>query len=77
MTQRNLHIAFGAMSPRLEEQLKEQGLRLDLEPVQRGNLQQDIDEVTRLRVRGVLTEAESDRARKRIFQVIKKWVKPL
>jgi len=76
-TPRNLRINFGAMSPRIEEQLEEQGLGLDLEPVQRMHLQRDIDEVSRLRVRCVLTEAESDKARKRIFQFIKKHVKPL
>jgi len=33
--------------------------------------------VTRLRIRCILTEAESDKARKRIFQIIKKHAKPL
>lgn len=77
MTDRRLSISFGALSFRIEEQLKAQGLRLDLDPLPRQHLQQDVDEVARLRVRGVLTEAESDRARKRIFQIIKKQVKPL
>ena len=48
-----------------------------MEPLRRGYLQRDVDEVTRLRVRCILTEAESDKARKRILQIIKKQVRPL
>jgi len=48
-----------------------------MDPLQRAYLQRDIDEVTRLRVRCILTEAESDKARKRIFQIIKKQLKPI
>jgi len=73
----NVRISFGALSPRIEEQLQEQGLRLDMEPLQRHHLQRDVDEVSRLRVRCVLTESESDKARKRIMQIIKKQARPL
>ena len=77
MSQRNIQIKFGAIHPPIEEQLKEQGFKLDMEPLQRHLLQRDADEVTRLRVRCVLTEAEVSKARKRIFQIIKKQAKPL
>jgi hypothetical protein len=70
-------IQFGALAPRIEEQLQGQGLRLDLDVTQRQHLQRDIDEVTRLRVRCILTEGESNKARKRIMQIIKKQAKPL
>jgi hypothetical protein len=73
----NVRISFGALSPRIEEQLQEQGLGLDMEPLQRQYLQRDVDEVSRLRVRCVLTESESDKARKRIMQIIKKQARPL
>lgn len=77
MSQRNIRIAFGAISPPIDEQLRDQGFKLDMDPLWRGYLQRDVDEVTRLRIRCVLTEAESDKARKRIFQIIKKQAKPL
>lgn len=70
-------VSFGALSPPIDEQLREQGLKLDMDPLLRGHLQRDADEVTRLRVRCILTEAESDKARKRILQIIKKHAKPL
>jgi hypothetical protein len=72
-----LSISFGALSPPIGEQLQEQGLKLDIDPLQRQYLQRDADEVARLKVRGVITEAEADRARKRLFQIIKKQAKPL
>ena len=77
MSQQRIGINFGATSPSIDEQLRDQGLKLDMAPLQRGYLQRDVDEVTRLRVRCILTEAESDKARKRILQIIKKQTKPL
>ena len=77
MSQQNIRISFGALSPSIDEQLRDQGFKLDLDPLQRAYLQRDTDEVTRLRIRCILTEAESDKARKRIIQIIKKQAKPL
>ena len=77
MSQQSIRISFGAISPSIDEQLRDQGFKLDIDPLQRAYLQRDADEVTRLRVRCVLTKAESDKARKRIFQIIKKQAKPL
>ena len=76
MSQQNICISLGALSPSIDEQLRDQGFKLDMDPLQRAYLQRDADEVTRLRVRCILTEAESDKARKRIFQIIKKQAKP-
>ena len=73
----NVRINFGALSPPIGEQLHDQGLKLDMEPIQRHHLQRDADEVSRLRVRCILTESESDKARKRIMQMIKKQARPL
>ena len=77
MSTRNLHIQFGALCPPIDEQLRNQGLRLDLEPLARCFLQRDADEVSRLLVRCILTEAEAHKARRRIMQIIKKQAKPL
>jgi len=72
-----LRIHFDVYSPRIEEQLKEQGLKLDLSLMKRLYLQKDADDVTRLRVRCILTKVESDKAYNRIFKIIKKHAKPL
>ena len=77
MSQQSIRISAGAFAPTIDEQLRDQGFKLDMDPLQRAYLQRDADEVTRLRVRCILTEAESDKARKRIFQIIKKQAKPL
>lgn len=77
MIQRNIHIEFGALCPPIEEQLRSQGLRLDMQPLERLKLRQDAEEVTRLLVRCILTEAEAHKARRRIMQIIKKQAKPL
>jgi len=68
-------ISFGGTS--IDEQLRSQGFKLDMDPCRRASLQRDADEVSRLRVRGILTEAESDKARNRIFRIIIKHAKPL
>jgi len=70
-------VSFGDLCPPIGEQLRDQGLKLDMDPLHCHHLQRDADEVTRLRVRCILTEAESDKARKRILQIIKKQAKPL
>lgn len=69
--------SFGSLIPSIAEQLRRQGQKLDMDPLQCGLLQRDADEVTRFRVRGILTKAESDKARKRILQIIKKQARPL
>jgi hypothetical protein len=77
VTEHRFHIEFGALSPRIDEQLRDQGLRLDMKPMARQSLQRDIECVTRLFVRGILTEAEAHKARRRIMQIIKKQARPL
>ena len=72
-----IRISFGPINAPIDEQLRAQGLRLDMDPLQRGLLQRDADEVTRLRDRRILTEAESDKARWRIYEIIKKQAKSL
>jgi hypothetical protein len=73
----NFYLEFGALSPCIEEQLKDQGLMINLPPLDRQNLQRDADEISRLRFRRVLTEAEADRARWRLIKEISKYIRPI
>ena len=77
MTEHRFHVEFGSLAPPIEDQLRDQGLQLDMIPLSRHQLQCDTHEVTRLFVRGILTEAEAHKARRRILQIIKKQVRPL
>ena len=77
MSEHRFHIELGALAPPIDEQLRDQGLRLDMEPMARQLLQRDIHEVTRLFVRGILAEAEACKARQRIMRIIKKQVRSL
>lgn len=70
-------LTLGCTAPRIEEQLQDQGLKLDLEPLARTHLQRDLDEVNRLIVRKVLTQAEGHKARCRIFRVVQKHARPI
>lgn len=72
-----IRIAFGSLSGPLDEQLRAQGFKLDMDPLQRGYLQRNADEVARLLTNHILTESEAGKARQRIFQIIKKQAKPL
>ena len=77
MTEHRFQVDLGAMAAPIDEQLRDQGLRLDMNPMARQLLQRDIHEVTRLFVRSILTEAEAHKAKNRILQIIKKQVRPL
>ena len=77
MSEHRFHIEFGGVAPPIEDQLRDQGLQLDMIPLSRHQLQRDTHEVTRLFVRGILTETEAHKARNRILQIIKKQVRPL
>lgn len=63
-------LRLGALSPDLDRQLHEQGIELDAEDVERWEL--DAKDVSRLSVRGVLTSAEAERARRRIFKQVQR-----
>lgn len=67
-------IEFGALCDDIEVQLQRQGLTL-------GNraerTQRWANEITSLRIHGLLTEAESDRARRRLWKELTQAVRPL
>jgi hypothetical protein len=46
MNPQSVRVNFGALSPPIDEQLRDQGLKLDMDPVHRCHLQRDADEVT-------------------------------
>jgi hypothetical protein len=70
-------LSFGALAQPVEDQLRGQGLRLNMTPLNRNLLQRDIDEVSRLLFREVITRAQASSARSRIFKRIQRHVKPL
>lgn len=77
MTPQNVYINFAADSPRIEEQLMGQGLKLDMDPLNRHHLQCDLDQAKRLQNRRMITDAEAGNAFKRISRIIKLHAKPL
>lgn len=57
-----MQVRIGPMAP----QLTEQGF-----DDEKGHLQKDIDAICRLSVRGIITQAERDRAEKRLVKRLK------
>jgi hypothetical protein len=74
---RRFTLSMGCLSPRIEEQLSKQSLKLDMSPLERQYLQHDVDAVSRLLVRGVLTELAAKQARWRIMGTIGQHLKPM
>jgi len=72
---KKFEMRFGAFVPTLAAQIEQQGFKLRRIDV--AHHQRDVDAVTRLAVRGILSEAESRRARQRLVNRIAKTVKPL
>ena len=64
----NLHIVFGAMAPDIGQQLAYQGLTA--KPRAIDQWQKDADAITRLAVRGMLSDAERERVRRRLLKTI-------
>jgi hypothetical protein len=64
-------VTLGCFEPKLKDQLK--GLKLPARELD--FIQRDADAVTRLAVRGILTQAETNRARKRVVVEIKALIK--
>lgn len=58
-------IRMGALAPKLSEQI----------PGLPEHFDRDADAITRLKIRGLLTDAEGDKARKRLIKAIEKDLK--
>jgi len=63
-------LIMGATAPLIHKQLKEQGVKRATAKLLDQH-QKDADAITRLRIRGIMTETESDRANKRLFKSIR------
>lgn len=57
-----LELRLGAFAPDIHTQLKEQGLEADPNAVEHWQL--DADSINRLRIRGMLTDAESHKTKR-------------
>ena len=63
----NVEISFGAMSPPLAQQLQRQGLAVR-DNNQLEHLQLDVDALTRLVIRDVLTDSAATAVRKKLLK---------
>lgn len=70
------NLAMGALCDPIEVQLRRQGLTLG-SPDYAQRVERWATEISSLRIHGLLTEAESDRARKRLVKEILAEVRPL
>ena len=69
-----LELAFGALVPDLDEQLKNQGITKLGRPQFITEFQNDADAITRLGLRGLLVDSEKDKARKRLLGKIVEYL---
>jgi hypothetical protein len=66
----NLRISFGAMSKPLHEQIVEHGISVTEKEM--SHYQKDAAAIVRLRIRGLLSDKETDNARNRLMKSIVK-----
>lgn len=71
----NMNIVFGALAPRLSEQLNKQGLTATF--VLLDSIQRDADAISRLSVRGVLTESSARAAHRKLVKRLVGMVQPI
>ena len=68
---------MGTLAKPISEQLAAQGLRLTLDLSATALLLGDFHSISRLYARGVLTESETQKARKRIMETIENNLAPI
>lgn len=64
----NVKLAFGAMSPKISEQLDKQGFLYQEEDI--SHFQKDADAIVRLRVRGLLPEGQIEKCHQKLVKKI-------
>ncbi len=69
-----LQIDFGAMAPKLKEQIKAADLKADSDGIE--HCQKDADALTRLAVRGLLPDSAVRNGRKKLMKHILRYVTP-
>jgi len=67
-----LKLIFGAMAPKLAEQLKSQNFSYN--KVDMIHFQKDADAIVRLKVRGLITAFETEKATNKLIKSIKKHI---
>ena len=70
----HLQIDFGAMAPKISEQITVAGLTADKDGI--AHCQKDADALTRLAVRGLLSDSAIRNGRKKLMRHIIRYVKP-
>lgn len=70
---KELGIYFGAISDAIGVQLSQQGFKYDQKVVEQ--FEKDADALTRLRMRGLLTDSITDNINKKLFKKIERHVK--
>lgn len=68
MSARNISLVFGAISPSIQKQLAKQRIKISLSP----HWQKDADAISRLYVRGLLTDSQVHSARGKLLKQIAK-----
>lgn len=74
MSEQILKIRLGAMSPSVKEQVEEQGFKIDA--TDSVHLQKDSEAITRLIIRGLITDSQAKQARDKLFKKIQKSLTP-
>lgn len=74
MTEKKIGVRIGALAPPLAEQMKEQGVVL-VPGEQFMALQEDVDALNRLYVRGILPETPATQTRRKLMKTILAFVK--
>lgn len=70
---RKMTLNFGAISPKIEDQLKDQGLKIR----NVATYQSLADSIIKLRIHEIITGSMADKATKRLFKEIEKRVEIL
>lgn len=64
----NVNIAFGAMSPKIAEQLIRQGFKFDAKDIE--HFQKDADAIVRLRIRDLLPAGQVEKCYQKLVKKI-------
>lgn len=70
-----ISLRFGPFAPPLGTQLRDQGVVLPVDDL--GHFQADADAITRVKVRGLLPDAQAEKCRIKLLRAIGKAVKAL
>ena len=70
---KKMTLAFGAISPKIEDQLKDQGLKIEYVDM----YQSLADSIIKLKIHGIITGSMADKANERLFKEIEKEVEIL